>query len=311
MWYQAQLLVLPYSTSNTYNFLLSIFIRPSVCLPICLICLSVLPICLICLSVCLPAYLSDLSVCLPACLSVWSVCLPVCLPACLSVCLSVCLPACLPACLSVCLSVCLPAFLPFISANSHRAFRKLDESAKSSKLDRAELMCWFQWLVLLLVITPPAPARSRPGVELWNQVKSCLEQPLCDGRRVSLPPLQQAAAAAAAAHRAVPRHAGRGRGREEDAGRSLLLSGRCWSLLPLSSRVSERLWLTESAEVYTGMSAHPLGCYRNRQISSMASGERVPSCRQSHTGRRAPCVGLFRIIFIAFIHATRANKQGL
>ncbi|XP_062251484.1 transmembrane protein 131 [Platichthys flesus] len=57
------------------------------------------------------------------------------------------------------------------------------------------------------------------------------------------------------------------------------------------------------------MSAHKLGCYRNRQVCSMASEERVPSCRQSHTGRRAPCIGLFRIIFIAFIHATRANKQ--
>ncbi|XP_019936678.1 transmembrane protein 131 isoform X2 [Paralichthys olivaceus] len=57
------------------------------------------------------------------------------------------------------------------------------------------------------------------------------------------------------------------------------------------------------------MSAHPLGCYRNRQICSMASEERVPSCRLSDRGRRAPCVGLFRILFIAFIHATRANKQ--
>ncbi|XP_074524110.1 transmembrane protein 131 isoform X2 [Halichoeres trimaculatus] len=51
------------------------------------------------------------------------------------------------------------------------------------------------------------------------------------------------------------------------------------------------------------MSAQSLGCYRNRQTCSMASPERA------HTGSRTPCIGLLRILFIAFIHTTRANKQ--
>ncbi|XP_040895628.1 transmembrane protein 131 isoform X3 [Toxotes jaculatrix] len=57
------------------------------------------------------------------------------------------------------------------------------------------------------------------------------------------------------------------------------------------------------------MSAHSLGCYRNGQICSMASQERAESCRHSHTRTRAPCIGLLRMLFIAFIHTTRANKQ--
>ncbi|XP_007571403.1 transmembrane protein 131 isoform X1 [Poecilia formosa] len=57
------------------------------------------------------------------------------------------------------------------------------------------------------------------------------------------------------------------------------------------------------------MSAHSLGCYRNnRETCSMASPERAQSCRSSHT-RRTACVGLFRMLFIAFIHAARADKQ--
>uniref|UniRef100_UPI0037E8E96E transmembrane protein 131 isoform X1 n=1 Tax=Semicossyphus pulcher TaxID=241346 RepID=UPI0037E8E96E len=51
------------------------------------------------------------------------------------------------------------------------------------------------------------------------------------------------------------------------------------------------------------MSAHSLGCYRNRKICSMASPERA------HTGTRTSCIGLLRMLFIAFIHTTRANKQ--
>ncbi|XP_039984540.1 transmembrane protein 131 isoform X2 [Xiphias gladius] len=57
------------------------------------------------------------------------------------------------------------------------------------------------------------------------------------------------------------------------------------------------------------MSAHSLGCYRNRKICSMASQERAQSCRRSHTRARTPCIGLLRMLFIAFIHTTRANKQ--
>ncbi|XP_008291547.1 transmembrane protein 131 isoform X1 [Stegastes partitus] len=53
------------------------------------------------------------------------------------------------------------------------------------------------------------------------------------------------------------------------------------------------------------MSAHSLGCYRNRKICSMASPERA----QSRTRTRTPSVGLLRMLFIAFIHTTRANKQ--
>ncbi|XP_047442865.1 transmembrane protein 131 isoform X2 [Mugil cephalus] len=57
------------------------------------------------------------------------------------------------------------------------------------------------------------------------------------------------------------------------------------------------------------MSAHSLVGYRNRKICSMASEERARSCRQSHTRTRTPFIGLLRMLFIAFIHTTRANKQ--
>ncbi|CAG5861938.1 unnamed protein product [Menidia menidia] len=57
------------------------------------------------------------------------------------------------------------------------------------------------------------------------------------------------------------------------------------------------------------MSAHSRGCYLNRQISSMASQERAQSCRRSPTRTRTPCIGVLRMLFIAFIHTTRANKQ--
>ncbi|KAM9358120.1 transmembrane protein 131 [Symphorus nematophorus] len=57
------------------------------------------------------------------------------------------------------------------------------------------------------------------------------------------------------------------------------------------------------------MSAHSLGCYRNRKICSMASGERALSSRHSHTTTGAPCIGLLRMLFIAFMHTTRANNQ--
>ncbi|XP_076582704.1 transmembrane protein 131 isoform X2 [Chaetodon auriga] len=57
------------------------------------------------------------------------------------------------------------------------------------------------------------------------------------------------------------------------------------------------------------MSAHSLGCYRNRKICGMASGEGAQSSRHSHTRTRTPCFGLLRMLFIAFIHTTRANNQ--
>ncbi|XP_017278994.1 transmembrane protein 131 isoform X2 [Kryptolebias marmoratus] len=59
------------------------------------------------------------------------------------------------------------------------------------------------------------------------------------------------------------------------------------------------------------MSANSLGSYRDGETcSGMASPEkRAPSCRRSRTGARTPCVGFFRMLFIAFIHSTRANKQ--
>ncbi|XP_041791179.1 transmembrane protein 131 isoform X2 [Chelmon rostratus] len=57
------------------------------------------------------------------------------------------------------------------------------------------------------------------------------------------------------------------------------------------------------------MSAHSLGCYRNRKICSMASREGAQSSRHSHTRTRPPCIGLLRMLFIAFIHTTRANNQ--
>ncbi|XP_068599286.1 transmembrane protein 131 [Brachionichthys hirsutus] len=57
------------------------------------------------------------------------------------------------------------------------------------------------------------------------------------------------------------------------------------------------------------MPPEPLACYRNRKTCSMASRERAQSSRPCHTGTRSPCVGLLRILFIAFIHTTRANHQ--
>ncbi|XP_034558542.1 transmembrane protein 131 [Notolabrus celidotus] len=51
------------------------------------------------------------------------------------------------------------------------------------------------------------------------------------------------------------------------------------------------------------MSAQSLGCYRNIKTCSMASPERA------HTRTRTAWIGLLRILFIAFIHTTRANKQ--
>ncbi|XP_029987894.1 transmembrane protein 131 isoform X2 [Sphaeramia orbicularis] len=57
------------------------------------------------------------------------------------------------------------------------------------------------------------------------------------------------------------------------------------------------------------MSAHSLGCYRNRKICSMASQERAHSSRHSQTRTRTSFVGLLRMLFIAFIHTARANKQ--
>ncbi|XP_039666049.1 transmembrane protein 131 isoform X2 [Perca fluviatilis] len=56
------------------------------------------------------------------------------------------------------------------------------------------------------------------------------------------------------------------------------------------------------------MSAHSLGCYP-RKNCSMASQERAQSFRHSHTRTRTSCVGILRMLFIAFIHTTRANKQ--
>uniref|UniRef100_A0A8C2WUC3 Transmembrane protein 131 n=1 Tax=Cyclopterus lumpus TaxID=8103 RepID=A0A8C2WUC3_CYCLU len=41
----------------------------------------------------------------------------------------------------------------------------------------------------------------------------------------------------------------------------------------------------------------------------MESQERAPGPRPRDTGTRTPCVGLLRVLFIAFIHSTRANKQ--
>uniref|UniRef100_A0A1A8BHX9 Transmembrane protein 131 n=2 Tax=Nothobranchius kadleci TaxID=1051664 RepID=A0A1A8BHX9_NOTKA len=56
------------------------------------------------------------------------------------------------------------------------------------------------------------------------------------------------------------------------------------------------------------MSAHSLGPYRSRETSGMAS-KGDESCRRSHTTTRTPCLGIFRMLFIAFIHTTWANKQ--
>uniref|UniRef100_A0A3P8USD7 Transmembrane protein 131 n=1 Tax=Cynoglossus semilaevis TaxID=244447 RepID=A0A3P8USD7_CYNSE len=57
------------------------------------------------------------------------------------------------------------------------------------------------------------------------------------------------------------------------------------------------------------MSAHLLGCFPNGRICSMESEGRSQCIRPSHTRTRSPCIGLLRILFIAFIHTARANKQ--
>ncbi|KAM3619817.1 uncharacterized protein V6R79_014017 [Siganus canaliculatus] len=57
------------------------------------------------------------------------------------------------------------------------------------------------------------------------------------------------------------------------------------------------------------MSIRSLDCYRNRQICSMASRERAQSPRHPHTRTRTSCIGLLRMLFIAFIQAARANNQ--
>ncbi|XP_029005175.1 transmembrane protein 131 isoform X2 [Betta splendens] len=57
------------------------------------------------------------------------------------------------------------------------------------------------------------------------------------------------------------------------------------------------------------MFAYSLGCYRNSNICSMASPARAQSCRQLHSTARISCIGFLRMLFIAFIHTTRANKQ--
>ncbi|XP_030582936.1 transmembrane protein 131 isoform X2 [Archocentrus centrarchus] len=55
------------------------------------------------------------------------------------------------------------------------------------------------------------------------------------------------------------------------------------------------------------MSAHLLVCYLNRKTCSMAAETGAQGCRRRR--RTVACAGLLRILFIAFIHTTRANKQ--
>ncbi|XP_037325757.2 transmembrane protein 131 isoform X2 [Pungitius pungitius] len=57
------------------------------------------------------------------------------------------------------------------------------------------------------------------------------------------------------------------------------------------------------------MSAHQLGWLRDTNSRGMASQEGAPGPRPSPTRTRTPCIGLLRVLFIAFIHTARANKQ--
>ncbi|XP_029905058.1 transmembrane protein 131 isoform X2 [Myripristis murdjan] len=57
------------------------------------------------------------------------------------------------------------------------------------------------------------------------------------------------------------------------------------------------------------MSADSLGYYCNTKIVGMASQERAQRFHQSSTSAKTTYIGLLRILFIAFIHASRANKQ--
>ncbi|TNM87610.1 hypothetical protein fugu_005831 [Takifugu bimaculatus] len=57
------------------------------------------------------------------------------------------------------------------------------------------------------------------------------------------------------------------------------------------------------------MSLHSLGRYLNTKICSMASREGAQSSRHSGTRTRTSCIGLMKMLFIAFIHTTRANNQ--
>ncbi|XP_024134590.1 transmembrane protein 131 isoform X1 [Oryzias melastigma] len=54
------------------------------------------------------------------------------------------------------------------------------------------------------------------------------------------------------------------------------------------------------------MSAH---CYRNSEIHGMANREGARSCCCRRFRTRTSCIGLLRLLFIAFIHATQANHQ--
>ncbi|XP_071779528.2 transmembrane protein 131 [Centroberyx gerrardi] len=57
------------------------------------------------------------------------------------------------------------------------------------------------------------------------------------------------------------------------------------------------------------MSADSLGYYCNTKICSMASQERAQSLHHPSTRTKTSYIGFLRMLFIAFIHTSRANKQ--
>ncbi|XP_012716600.2 transmembrane protein 131 [Fundulus heteroclitus] len=58
------------------------------------------------------------------------------------------------------------------------------------------------------------------------------------------------------------------------------------------------------------MSARSLACCRNnRETCSMASPQRAQRCRRCSPAGRTACLGLFRMLFIAVVHAARADQQ--
>ncbi|XP_075901839.1 transmembrane protein 131 isoform X4 [Nelusetta ayraudi] len=57
------------------------------------------------------------------------------------------------------------------------------------------------------------------------------------------------------------------------------------------------------------MPSHSLGCHCDRHNGSMERHEDVRSSRPCHARTRTACAGLLRMLFIAFMHTTRANNQ--
>lgn len=70
-------------------------------------------------------------------------------------------------------------------------------------------------------------------------------------------------------------------------------------------------WVSVSSELVSAvyMSAHTTRARLERNSSRMASKDTTQSSPHP-TRTKSSCVGLLRLLFIAFIHVAQANKQG-